>query len=139
VSSEPPVRGPLRWLWLLGGVVSLVLGGIGALVPGLPTTVFLIVAAACFARSSPRLEAWVLGLPRFGPMVRDYRDGLGMPRRTKAVAVSALVAAVGVSAALLDGWTVRWVVIAVGAVGAAWILWRVPTREVVERRRRPAG
>lgn len=139
MSSEQPVRGPLRWLWLLGGVVALVLGGIGALVPGLPTTVFLIVAAACFARSSPRLEAWVLGLPRFGPMIRDYRDGLGMPRRTKAVAVSALVVAVGVSAVLIDGWTPRSAVIAVGAVGAGWILWRVPTREVVEKHRRDEG
>ncbi len=130
------MSGALRWLWLLSGVVALVLGGIGAVVPGLPTTVFLIVAAACFAKSSPRLEAWVLGLPRFGPMIRDYRDGLGMPRRTKAVAVSALVVAVGVSALLIDGWILRSVVLAVGAVGAAWILWRVPTREVVEEQRR---
>jgi uncharacterized membrane protein YbaN (DUF454 family) len=129
----------VRWLWLVGGLTALALGGIGIVVPGLPTTVFLIVAAACFTRSSPRLEAWLLGLPRFGPMIRDHRDGLGMPRRPKAVAVAMLVAAVGASAWLLDGWALRSVVLAVGAVGVAWILWRVPTREVVEQLRRRDG
>ncbi len=135
--SRHPVqaRGPLRWLWLVGGLVSLGVGAVGVVVPGLPTTVFLIVTAACFARSSPRLEAWLLDLPRFGPLVRDYRDGLGMPRRGKVLAIGTLVVAVGLSALLIDVWAVRAVVLGVGAVGAVFIAWRVPTRERVERRR----
>ena len=49
------------------------IGSVGVVVPGLPTTVFFIVAAACFSRSSSRFEQWVLTRPYVGPMVRDYR------------------------------------------------------------------
>jgi uncharacterized membrane protein YbaN (DUF454 family) len=117
--------------WVGLGLVSVGFGGVGIVVPGLPTTVFFIVAAGCFSRSSPRLEAWVLGLPRVGPMVRDHRAGLGMPRRAKAVAISMLVAAVALSAFLTGSVVIRAVVLAAGAVGVAVIAWRVPTRERV--------
>ena len=124
-------RGPARWLWLAGGCASVVLGTIGIVVPGLPTTGFFVLAASCFARSSPRFEAWVLGLPGIGPAVRDYRDGLGMARRAKVLAVSSIVIAVGLSAGLaLDG-VARIVVLAVGAVGVWFVGWHIPTRERV--------
>ena len=71
----------LRWLWFGLGWVAVAIGSIGIVVPGLPTTVFFIIAAACFSRSSPRFEQWVLTRPGVGPMVRDYRAGLGMPRQ----------------------------------------------------------
>ena len=123
--------GPARWLWLAGGWLSVALGLIGIVVPGLPTTGFLVLAASCFARSSPRFERWVLGLPKFGPMVRDYRDGLGMPARAKAVAVASSVIAVALSATFaLDGaW--RVVVLALGLVGVWYVGWHIPTRERV--------
>ena len=76
------------WLWFLAGWVAVGLGGLGIIVPGLPTTVFFIAAASCFARCSPRFEQWVLNLPRIGPMVRDHREGLGMPKRTKRYAIT---------------------------------------------------
>ena len=81
----------MRWVWFLGGWLAVALGGIGIVVPGLPTTVFFIIAAWCFSRSSPRFEQWVLDLPKIGPMVRDHRAGLGMPRRAKAWAVGTMV------------------------------------------------
>jgi hypothetical protein len=131
---EPPpiASGPARWLWFLLGIVSLALGGLGVIVPGLPTTIFLIMAAGCFARSYPRLEQWILDLPRVGSMVRDYRAGLGMPRRAKVWAISMIVAACGVSVGLLiDPVAVRLLVAAVGLVGVWFVGWRVPTREQV--------
>ena len=69
-----------RWVWFAVGWFAVGIGTVAIVVPGLPTTVFFIVAAACFSRSSPRFEQWVLDRPGIGPMVRDYRSGLGMPR-----------------------------------------------------------
>lgn len=117
-----------RWLWLAAGFVCVGLGGIGVVVPGLPTTGFLILAAGCFSRSSPRFEQWVLNLPKFGPMVRDYRAGLGMPRRAKVFAIGSIVLFAGGAAWwALDG-VVRWIVVALGVIGIAYIGWRIPTR-----------
>lgn len=62
-----------RWAWLMAGLLLVALGFIGALVPLMPTTIFLILAAGCFARSSPRLEAWLLEHPRYGPSLRAWR------------------------------------------------------------------
>jgi uncharacterized protein len=130
-TPRPPVRRLARTGWAVLGLLAVAVGGVGIVVPGLPTTVFFIVAAWCFARSSPRLERWVLGLPTIGPMVQDHRDGLGMPRRAKVVAVATLAAMVALSAALIEGWAVRGVVALAGLVGVAVILLRVPTRERV--------
>ena len=125
-------RGPARWRWFVLGTFSLAVGGLGVVVPGLPTTIFLIMAAGCYARSYPRLERWILDLPGVGQMVRDYRAGLGMPRRAKAWAISMIVAACGLSAGfLIDPVAVRLLVAAVGLVGVWFVGWRVPTRERV--------
>lgn len=126
----------MTWLWFVAGLASVGIGAVGVVVPGLPTTVFFIVAAACFARSNPRLERWVLDLPRIGGMVRDHRAGLGMPRRAKVVAITMIVAvsfASGIFA--LDRLALRLTVVTLGMVGAAYVGFRVPTREraVAER------
>lgn len=76
------------WIWLLIGGGSVVLGVIGAFLPLLPTTPFMIFAAYCFARSSPRAHAWLLNNPWFGRQVRDYYAGKGIPSRTKLIAVA---------------------------------------------------
>lgn len=120
-------RAVVRAVWLVGGLVCVALGGVGIVVPGLPTTIFFIAAAACFTRSSPRLEAWVLGLPKIGPAVRAYRAGLGMPRRAKRWAIAMVVVFVGLSCWLLPSWWSRVLVAALGAIGIA-VIARQPTR-----------
>jgi uncharacterized membrane protein YbaN (DUF454 family) len=122
----------MRLVYLVSGLSFVAIGGIGVFVPGLPTTVFFIMAAWCFSKSSRRLELWVLNLPGIGPMVSDYRSGLGMPRRAKVAAISCIVIAVGLSAGLaISNLWVRLIVVAVGLIGVWYVGWHVPTREQV--------
>jgi uncharacterized membrane protein YbaN (DUF454 family) len=131
--STGVARGPARWLWFTAGWVSVGLGGLGIIVPGLPTTVFFIAAASCFARSSPRFEQWVLHLPRIGPMVRDHREGLGMSRRAKLCAIGMMWLFAGPSAVLAatERPPVGACIAAAAGVGTWYILRRVPLREAV--------
>ena len=136
VSERTLRRGATRWMWFGAGWVSVGIGGVGVVVPGLPTTVFFIVAASCFARSSPRFEQWVLDLPGVGQLVRDHRDGLGMPRRAKVIAIGMMLLAAGLSAVFAVGHVVvSGVIVAAAAVGTWYVVRRVPTREVVLARR----
>jgi uncharacterized membrane protein YbaN (DUF454 family)/8-oxo-dGTP pyrophosphatase MutT (NUDIX family) len=124
------LRGAARGLWLVVGFCSVGIGFVGVVVPGLPTTVFFIVAAWAFARSSPRFERWVLGLPKVGPMVQAHRDGLGMPRKAKVVAISMIVLFSSFGAWVL-GWPLGLIVAAAALVGVLYVGLRVPTREKV--------
>lgn len=118
-----------RGAWFVLGWLAVGLGTLGVVVPGLPTTVFFVLAAACFSRSSPRFEHWVLTRPGVGPLVRDYRAGLGMPRRAKVAACLSIGFVVSLSAFLaVEAWWLRIVLLTVGAVGIGWILLRIPTR-----------
>ena len=124
------ISAPVRWFWIGLGFFFVALGFIGAFIPVMPSTVFFIIAAWCFSRGSERWLQWLLALPTVGPLVRDYREGKGMPARAKLIAVSMLSVAV-----LLSAWSLQTVygrigVIALGAVGAWFILTRVPTRSL---------
>jgi uncharacterized membrane protein YbaN (DUF454 family) len=120
----------MRRLGLLTlGWLAVALGGLGIVVPGLPTTGFFVLAAACFARSSPRFERWVLNLPKVGPLVRDHRAGLGMPRRAKVVAIAMMLTACSLSALALGSPALAGVVLGGGVVGTWYVGWRIPTRE----------
>lgn len=127
-----PSSNPLRILWLFLGFSSAGLGFIGSVVPGMPSTVFFVLAAYFFSKSSPRFLRWVLGLPKVGPMVRDYRAGLGMPRKAKVLALCMLSFFALTSAIfLIPVLWVKLLVLAVGAVGFWFIHSRIPTKELV--------
>ncbi|MCO8126563.1 YbaN family protein [Acidimicrobiia bacterium EGI L10123] len=120
-----------RFLWLLAGLGCVGLGGLGVVVPGLPSTIFFIGAAACFTRSSPRLEQWVLGLPGVGQMVRDHRAGLGMPRRAKFAAIASITGFSALAIAVASRPAVSIGIGVLAAIGIAVVAWHVPTREHV--------
>jgi uncharacterized membrane protein YbaN (DUF454 family) len=81
-------RGALRGLYLAAGLFFVVIGFAGAFLPVLPTTPFLILAAACFARSSRRLESWLLDHPRFGPTLRAWRERGAIPAKAKMMSLA---------------------------------------------------
>lgn len=81
-----------RAVWLAFGGVCVALAMAGAVLPLLPTTPFLLLAAFAFARSSPRLHAWLLGHKRFGPLIADWRDHGAISRRTKQVSLAVMAA-----------------------------------------------
>ena len=85
-------------LYILAGSLSLGLGIAGVFIPLLPTTPFLILAAACYARGSKKLHAWILQNRLFGKYLRDYLAGRGMPLRVKLVLLPVLWGTIGYSA-----------------------------------------
>ena len=129
MSSRPSSSRTVRWLLWLAGMVSLALGLIGVVLPGLPTTPFVLLAAACYAKASPRLHGWLLNHHFLGPMVRDWEQHRSLTRRTKTVAIGSMVVMVGLSA-----WGFRhqpWVLAALLAAAAVGLIVvaRIPTRE----------
>ncbi|MCK9173473.1 MAG: YbaN family protein [Desulfuromonas thiophila] len=91
----------VRLLLLSLGLCSTVLAVLGLFVPLLPTVPLLLLAAACFARSSERFHNWLLDHPHLGPLVRGYLAGQGMPLRAKIRAISLLWLSIGISVLLL--------------------------------------
>lgn len=131
-SAGDVVRASVRLWWAAAGLLLAGLGGVGLVVPGLPSVMFFIAAAWCFSRSSRRLERWLLSLPVVGGLVRDYRAGLGMPRASKIMAVATMWAAIVISAVTLsDRPWLAGMIGACGLIGTASVVWGVPTRERV--------
>jgi len=89
---------PVRMIWMTVGLTSLALGFVGVILPLLPTTPFLLLAAFAFARSSPRLNAWLVNHPQFGILIRNWQRDGSIGRRTKisAAIIMALTFALSV-------------------------------------------
>lgn len=79
-----------RLAWLVGGLLLTALGIAGLILPVMPGTIFLILAAGCFARGSPRLEKWLLEHPRLGPAVVAWRRDGSIPLKGKIAAFAGM-------------------------------------------------
>lgn len=91
----------VRLLFLLLGGVFVVLGVAGIFLPVLPTTPFMLVAAACFARSSDRFYNWLLDHPLFGKTVREWREHRSIPHKAKWTAIVMMVVTLSISTIFL--------------------------------------
>lgn len=119
-----------RAIYATLGTIVLVLGIAGYILPGLPGTPLLLVAAWLFSMSNERLYRWMTTNRWFGQTVADYREGLGIPRRVKAVAITSMSLVVPLSVAFgPGGWIFRSTIVGTAIVGVVFILTR-PTREL---------
>ena len=129
IHTAKETKNPIaKILWILLGSFFVMIGAIGAVVPGLPTTMFLILAAACYIRSSQRLYDWLITNKTFGPYLKDYREGKGIPRRAKKIALIMMTIFVGYAVLFaLDDLIVRIVVLVLGMIGFYYVAYRVPS------------
>lgn len=116
-----------RCLYIAAGLLCVGLGALGVVVPGLPTTPFLLLASWLFFRSSPRLQQWLLA-SWLGKYIRSYHRRGGMTVAQKAGAVGMMVAMVLISTFLLipEGSVARIIVPIAGAVGGLTVVFAVP-------------
>lgn len=130
MSALPPA--PLRplWqraMWTAAGLLAIALGIAGIFLPLLPTTPFILLAAACFARGSERFHRHLLAHRIAGPIVREWEEHRSMPPGVKAWAFALMFVSFGVSLLLVPSAWHRLMLLAIAAV-LAFFLWRVPVR-----------
>ncbi|MFL6609852.1 MAG: YbaN family protein [Pseudomonas sp.] len=112
-------------LFALLAYASLAIGLVALVVPGLPTTEFILLAAWAATRSSPRLSAWLEGHWLFGPMLHNWRNGKVIPRRAKIAATVSMLCCTGLMLLVLDHrWPVYLALAGMG-LGNLWI-WSRP-------------
>jgi len=113
------IRTWIRILLIIAGTFFVGLGIVGIFVPVLPTTPFLLLAAACYARSSQRFYGWLLNNKWFGSYIRNYLERKGVPLRVKAVTVTLLWITIGSSVAFAVNILVVKLILILIAVGVS--------------------
>ena len=118
----------MRLLFLLGGWLCLAIGALGVLLPILPTTPFVLLAAWCFSRGSERLHQWLTTNPVFGPVVREWEERQVIPLHVKILASSMMVVLTGL---MHFGSTAPWwarILAALLVVLGLVYIWSKPSR-----------
>jgi uncharacterized membrane protein YbaN (DUF454 family) len=137
--AAPSPRGSrlVRAMFVVLGTLFVVLGIIGIVVPVLPTTPFLLLAAACFARGSQRCYEWLLANPASGPLIREWQQHRAIPWRTKIYAIALMSATL--AASIVFFVEAVWLKALLAATGVALALWlaNVPSRDRPRAPRRP--
>jgi len=115
-------------LWVVGSL-ALVLGIIGIFLPGLPTTPFVLVAAACYARASEPFYRWLIANPTFGPLIVEWRRHRSIPYRIKVIAITLMSLTICVSIWTLSAMPWLQVLLAVIGLSTSVWVWRIPSRD----------
>ena len=117
----------VRMLLMVAGTICLALGAIGIFLPILPATPFLLLAAACYMRSSERLHKWLINNRWFGEYIKNYQEGRGIPLKTKVLALSTLWIAIGYSTFfVVDEFLIAQIALLLIATGVTVHLVRLP-------------
>ena len=122
----------IRIIFIILGSVFVSIGAIGVLVPGLPTTPFMILAAACYIRSSDKLYNWLINNRVFGKHIKNIREGKGIPIKIKFFALSMKVifltlAIIPVSPIYVPSVLLRVIIIFAGVLSFWYVSYKIPT------------
>ncbi len=134
--SYTPLSAPKRWLLIALGTVCVGLGVLGAILPGMPSTVFFISAVACYTRSSERLYRWLVSRPWMQKPLNDmanYKRTGALPLRVKLIAMGAawssfLLMAFAPANVINAPWFVKWIVLVLALACSAFMLTRKTAR-----------
>lgn len=113
-----------RLLWALAGLLSVALGAVGIVLPLLPTTPFLLLAAVCFARSSPRLHDWLISHRTFGPLITNWERYRSIDRRSKVIGIVVIILTPIITILIGVPWWALTAQILVLATAATFLLTR---------------
>ena len=130
----------MRLFYNIAGVLALALGILGIFLPLLPTTPFLLLASACFARGSERLHRWLLSHRVFGDYLRNFEEGRDIPRKAKIVATALLWLSLLGAMRRIDHLGLQALLLATG-IAVSTYMWRyLPTlRQAPPAPREPSG
>ena len=120
----------IKHILILFGSIFLGLGFIGIIVPGLPTTPFLLLAAGCYVRSSDRLYSWLLDHKFFGKYIRNFRETRSIPLRSKIISIIVMWVMIGISVSIfIEIFNVKIIIVILGIIGTLVVLIISTTRE----------
>jgi uncharacterized membrane protein YbaN (DUF454 family) len=126
--TKPKRQKAIRTLLITAGTICLALGAVGIFLPILPTTPFLLLAAACYLRSSERMHEWLLKNRWFGEYIKNYQAGRGIPLKTKIIAITFLWLAIVYSTIfVVNEILIAQIVLLTIAAGVSAHLIRLPT------------
>ena len=123
-------RAILRWVYTAAGLASIGLAIIGTVLPVVPTVPLVLLAGFFFSRSSERFDRWLVEHSVFGPIITDWRAGLGFTVRAKLVAVVAIVASFGLTLLIAVGSTAGRIGMILLAVSVIVYIVSRPTKRV---------
>ena len=104
------------------------LGVLGIFLPLLPTTVFILLAAWCFARSSTRFHQWLTEHPKLGPILKHWQAGQGIPKQARNRAIATIVITMSISALIVSKWWITLLLFVIGACLCTYLM-RQPIAE----------
>lgn len=121
-------------LYIIIGSISVVLGIIGIVVPGLPTTPFLLLSSWLFYRSSPKLHDAIHRSKWLGPYIRKFEKDKGVDKKTKLISVISMWAMISLSAfVFIESRPIRWLLFGLGIIGSISVIFIVPNPQKIDK------
>jgi len=119
----------VRWLLWSVGTTALLLGILGVFLPVLPTTPFILVAAACYAKASERFHRRLLAHRTFGPIIQEWEEHRSMPLRTKKLAIGLMALSIAFSLWMISAYPAAQATLVVVGLATGLFVWRIPSRD----------